>query len=86
MKSPESNTLSAALAASSDHTSDNSFGAATSASEADDGRRGILIRVTPKLRRDLKMAAAARDTTVQALLLGAIAIVLEEPPPPVPKP
>lgn len=80
MKSPEK-TLSAALAASSDHASDNSFGAAVpAASDADDGRRGILIRVAPELRRDLKMAAAARDTTVQALLLGAIAIVLEEPP------
>jgi hypothetical protein len=80
MKSPENNTLSAALAASSDHASDNSFGAAATPGNADDGRRGILIRVTPKLHRDLKMAAAARDTTVQALLLGAIAIVLEEPP------
>jgi hypothetical protein len=35
-------------------------------------RCGILVRVTPELRRELKIVAAARDTTVQALLLKAI--------------
>jgi hypothetical protein len=79
MKSPESHTLSAALAASSEHASEDAFGGSAAATPADAGRRGILIRVSPELRRELKRTAIARDTTVQALVLKAIAIVLEEP-------
>lgn len=78
MKSPD-NTLSAALAASSDRASEDAFGSPASAASTDAGRRGILVRVSPELRRELKRAAIARDTTVQALVLKAIAIVLEEP-------
>lgn len=78
MKSPD-NTLSAALAASGDHAPEDAFGSPAAAASADAGRRGILVRVSPELRRELKRAAIARDTTVQALVLKAIAIVLEEP-------
>jgi hypothetical protein len=80
MKSPENNTLSAALAASSDHASEDTFGGPGTATPADAARRGILVRVSQELRRELKRTAIARDTTVQALLLEAIAVVLEEPP------
>lgn len=49
-------------------------------------RRGLFIRVSAETRRDLKLAALARGTTVQALVLGAIALILnppvEESPPP----
>lgn len=49
-------------------------------------RRGLFVRVSAETRRDLKLAALARGTTVQALVLGAIALILnppvEEPPPP----
>jgi hypothetical protein len=72
-------TLSAALAASLDHASDEGFRAGAAASDAEAERCGILVRVTPELRRELKIVAAARDTTVQALLLKAITVVLEEP-------
>jgi hypothetical protein len=78
MKS-SNDTLSAALAASSDHASEDAFGSSAAATPADAARRGILIRVSPELRRELKRTAIARDTTVQALVLKAIAIVLEEP-------
>ena len=78
MKSPE-NTLSAALAASNEHASEDVFGSPAAATTTDAGRRGVLVRVSPELRRELKRAAIARDTTVQALVLKAIAIVLEEP-------
>jgi hypothetical protein len=78
MKSPE-NSLSAALAASLDHASDEGFGTSAAPSDAEAERCGILVRVTPELRRELKMVAAARDTTVQALLLKAIVAVLEDP-------
>jgi hypothetical protein len=77
MKSPNE-TLSAALAASLDHASEEGFGNHTDAQpEAD--RCGILVRVTPALRRELKLAALTRNTTVQALVLKAITVVLEEP-------
>jgi hypothetical protein len=77
MKSPKE-TLSAALAASTDPASDDAFGNHADAhAEAD--RCGILVRVSPALRRELKLAALRRDTTVQALVLKAIAVVLEEP-------
>ncbi len=78
MKSPEE-TLSAALAASLDHASDQGFGTAAASTDAEGERCGILVRVTPELRRQLKFAAIERDTTVQALLLEAIVAVLEEP-------
>lgn len=78
MKSPDK-TLSAALAASLDHASDEGFGSSAAPSDAEAERCGILVRVSPELRRELKMVAAARDTTVQALLLKAIVAVLEEP-------
>jgi hypothetical protein len=77
---PSNETLSAALAASLDHASDEGFGTGAAASDAEAERCGILVRVTPELRRELKIVAAARDTTVQALLLKAIVAVLEEPP------
>ncbi|MET3160017.1 ribbon-helix-helix domain-containing protein [Bradyrhizobium diazoefficiens] len=76
---PPNETLSAALAASLDHASDEGFGASAAPSDAEAERCGILVRVSPELRRELKMVAAARDTTVQALLLKAIVAVLEEP-------
>jgi len=44
--------------------------------EADVARLGVLVRVTPALRRELKLTAFHRGTTVQALLLQAIEIVL----------
>jgi len=78
MKSPDK-TLSAALAASLDHASDEGFGAGAAPSDADAERCGILVRVNPQLRRQLKFAAIERNTTVQALLLKAIVAVLEEP-------
>lgn len=78
MKSPDK-TLSAALAASLDHASDEGFETSAAPSDAEAERCGILVRVSPELRRELKMVAAARDTTVQALLLKAIVAVLEEP-------
>jgi hypothetical protein len=46
---------------------------------ADDDRCGVLVRVSPDLRRDLKIAAIQRGVTVQALMLEAIAAVLEKP-------
>lgn len=42
----------------------------------DIARSGVLVRVTPALRRELKLTAFHRGTTVQALLLQAIEIVL----------
>jgi len=40
-------------------------------------RRGILVRVDPKIREQLKLLAIERDTSVQALLLDAIRFVLD---------
>jgi hypothetical protein len=42
-------------------------------------RRGILVRVSPELRRRLKLTALNRGLTVQALMLEAIAEVLKKP-------
>jgi hypothetical protein len=64
-----------------------SFESERGAAAADHGpqRRGILVRVTPELRRRLKLAALIRGTTVQALLLEAITEVLKAPDrPPMP--
>lgn len=49
------------------------------------GRRGILVRVSPELRRRLKFAALNRHTTVQTLLLKAITEVLKAPDRPMKK-
>jgi hypothetical protein len=60
---------------------DDSFGVAgdAAAEGSDIGRRGILVRVSPDRRSELKIAAIRRGGTVQALLLEAIAEVLEQP-------
>jgi hypothetical protein len=59
---------------------DDSFGVAGDAAEGSDiGRRAILVRVSPDLRSELKIAAIRRGVTVQALLLEAIAEVLKQP-------
>jgi hypothetical protein len=42
-------------------------------------RCGVLVRVSDDVRRRLKMTAVQRGTTVQTLLLEAIATILEEP-------
>jgi hypothetical protein len=42
----------------------------------DVGRLGVLVRVTPALRRELKLAAIERSTSVQSLMLQAVEIVL----------
>lgn len=54
------------------------FGPETSPSKpaVDLARSGVLVRVTPNLRRELKLTALHRGTTVQRLLLEAIEIVL----------
>ena len=39
-------------------------------------RRGVLVRVSAETWRSLKLAAFARGTTVQAVMLEAIEIVL----------
>jgi hypothetical protein len=78
MKSPRG-TLTAALGASADPAIDDTFGAEVADAEADGSRCGVLVRVSPELRRELKLAAIARRTTVQTLMLEAIAIVLKEP-------
>jgi hypothetical protein len=37
-----------------------------------DSRLGIMFRVSPKLRRELKMLAAETDTTIQDMLMAAV--------------
>jgi len=44
-------------------------------------RCGVLVRISPEKRRQLKMAAIVRNTTVQKLLTEAIEIVLQSPDP-----
>jgi hypothetical protein len=78
MKSPRE-TLTAALAASAAPAADDAFGADAGEEQTDAGRCGVLVRVSPELRRELKLAAIARGTTVQDLMLEAIAIVLKGP-------
>jgi hypothetical protein len=77
MKSP--NTLSAALAACAAPAPDDAFGIEAADAQAEAGRCGVLVRVSPELRRELKLAAIARHTSVQDLMLEAIAIVLKDP-------
>jgi hypothetical protein len=57
---------------------DDSFGAeGTETNQAGDvARLGVLVRVTPDLRRALKLAAIQRHTTVQKLMLEAVEVVL----------
>jgi hypothetical protein len=78
MQSPRE-TLSAALAASAAPASDDSFGIDAADAQAEAGRCGVLVRVSPELRRELKLAAITRGATVQELMLEAIAVVLKEP-------
>jgi antitoxin-like ribbon-helix-helix protein len=82
---PSRKTLSDALAASISPAGGETFGAEIADAQADAERCGILVRVSPDLRRALKLAAIARDATVQDLMMEAIAIVLKEPAA-VPKP
>jgi hypothetical protein len=50
-------------------------------SNRDEERCGILVRVTPDLRQQIKLAAIHRRTSVQALLLQAVLEVLKESEP-----
>jgi hypothetical protein len=69
-----------------DLSNDSSFGDAGSQSgRQGEARRGVLVRVNADVRRKLRLVAISRDTTVQDLLLAAIASILEEPNP-APKP
>jgi hypothetical protein len=72
-------TLSAALAASAATAPDDAFGIAAADVQAEAGRCGVLVRVSPELRQELKLTAIARHTSVQDLMLEAIAIVLKDP-------
>jgi len=42
-------------------------------------RRGVLVRVSPEIWRQLKIAAIERGVTMQALLLAAITEELRRP-------
>lgn len=61
-------------------------GGAAGEADVDVKRKGILVRVSPDVRRELRIAAIRRGTTVQDLLLAAIANVLQEPDSAPPKP
>jgi hypothetical protein len=63
------------------------FGTESSSNKraVDMARSGVLVRVTPELRRALKLAAIERSTSVQSLMLQAVEIVLgrhDDSPPP----
>jgi hypothetical protein len=63
-------------------SNDNSFGAGgLHPSATAEERRGVLVRVSMDVRRKLKLVAINRNTTVQDLLVEAIAAILEEPDP-----
>jgi hypothetical protein len=47
----------------------------------DRDRCGVLVRISPEKRRQLKMTAIVRNTTVQQLLTEAIEIVLQSSDP-----
>ena len=65
------------LAAAEVATGADSFEKPTSVNaESEAARRGILVRVTPSIRRELKMLSAERGTTVQVLMVQAIADLL----------
>jgi hypothetical protein len=70
---------SAALAASAAPASDDAFGIDAAGAQAEAGRCGVLVRVSPEFRRELKFAATASGTSVQDLMLEVIAIVLKGP-------
>jgi hypothetical protein len=79
---PRRPTLNEAIEATSTMAPvDDSFDVAGNAANegADDDRCGVLVRISSELRRDLKIAAIHRGVTVQALMLEAIAGVLEKP-------
>lgn len=44
--------------------------------------KGVLVRVPAGLHRDLKMLAVHRDTSIQALMLGAIRDMIDRINPP----
>jgi hypothetical protein len=79
MKSPFKNSLGNAIAASNASEPEDSFETEVGSATDDSERCGILVRVSPALRRQMKRAAIERRTTVQKLLLQAITVVLEEP-------
>ena len=61
-------------------SNENSFGeTASQAAAPADERCGVLVRVSGDVRRKLKLAAVNGNTTVQDLLLEAIAAILEKP-------
>ena len=65
---------------SAESSNDNSFGEIVSKAAAPaDERCGVLVRVSSDVRRKLKLAAVNGNTTVQDLLLEAIAVILEKP-------
>lgn len=82
---PSRKTLREALAVNVPAASSDTFAAEPAATEVGAARRGILVRVSPELRRALKLEAIARNATMQDLLLEAIAVVLKQPAAP-PKP
>jgi hypothetical protein len=77
-------TLSAALAASLVPETDVGFGPTSAVEGQSDDRCGILVRVSKEMRRDLKLAAIDRGTTVQDLMLEAITVVLASAQSPAP--
>ncbi len=79
MKPSNKKTLTDALTASIPLAASETFDAEGTAAQDDAERCGILVRVSPELRRTLKVTAAMRDTTVQDLMIDAIAVVLQEP-------
>ncbi|MBB4374135.1 hypothetical protein GGD63_006964 [Bradyrhizobium sp. cir1] len=76
--------LSAALAVRLVPETEDGFGPPMAAESQSDDRCGILVRVTKEMRRDLKLAAIDRGTTVQDLMLEAITVVLASAPRPGP--
>ena len=42
------------------------------ADEGDATRRGILVRVTPSIRRELKILSSERGTSMQVMMIQAI--------------
>jgi hypothetical protein len=77
MKKHKASLGDAMMAGTGEAGDDDPFGALTAGLEPERTRRGVLVRVSPELRRELKRTAIARDTTVQSLLLEAIAVVLK---------
>jgi hypothetical protein len=84
-------TLRESIAIAPEIAAGDSFGS-ESAGDTEDARvvrTGILVRVAPEIRKRLKLAAIARGTTVQQLMLEATEIALnrhEDAPAPDMKP